>query len=101
MPPIPPVPRGPLGPHIVPTLLSKVEQEQSSSGNGDHEAIVEGAVLCDGHKSLGLKSFGLIFRRVIWLKNFRPSDHKIKPTPFQLTEKKSTPGNIIMWGICS
>ena len=26
------------------------------------------------------------FRRVIWLKNFKPSDHKIKPTPFQLKE---------------
>ena len=34
-----------------------------------------------GHKSLGLKSFGLIFR-----KNFKPSDHRIKPTPFQLTD---------------
>ena len=26
------------------------------------------------------------FRRVIWLKNFKPSDQKTKPTPFQLKE---------------
>ena len=30
------------------------------------------------------------FRRVIWLKNFEPSDHKIKPTPFQLKEYVNT-----------
>ena len=32
----------------VPILLSEVEQERSPSGNGDREAIVVGAGLCDG-----------------------------------------------------
>ena len=32
----------------VPNLLSEVEQEQRPSGNGDREAIVVGAGLCDG-----------------------------------------------------
>ena len=31
-----------------PILLSEVEQEQRPSGNGDREAIVVGAGLCDG-----------------------------------------------------
>ena len=31
-----------------PVLLSEVEQEQRPSGNGDREAIVAGAGLCDG-----------------------------------------------------
>ena len=38
----------PLGAAYVPILLSEVEQEQRSSGNGDCEAIVVGAGLCDG-----------------------------------------------------
>ena len=38
----------PLGAAYVPILLSEVEQEQRPSGNGDREAIVEGAGLCDG-----------------------------------------------------
>ena len=29
-------------------LLSEAQQEQRPSGNGDREAIVVGAVLCDG-----------------------------------------------------
>ena len=37
----------PLGATYVPTLLSEVEQEQRSSGNGDREAIVVGVGLCD------------------------------------------------------
>ena len=32
----------------VPILLSEVEQEQRPSGNGDREAIVVGAGICDG-----------------------------------------------------
>ena len=48
MSPFPLVPRGPLGPLIIPLLLSEVEQEQRPSGNGDREAIVVGAGLCDG-----------------------------------------------------
>ena len=38
----------PLGAAYVPILLSEVEQEQRHSGNGDREAIVVGAGLCDG-----------------------------------------------------
>ena len=38
----------PLGAAYIPILLSEVEQEQRPSGNGDHEAIVLGAGLCDG-----------------------------------------------------
>ena len=32
----------------MPILVSEVEQEQGPSGNGDREAIVVGAGLCDG-----------------------------------------------------
>ena len=35
-------------PAYIPILLSEVEQEQRHSGNGDREAIVMGAGLCDG-----------------------------------------------------
>ena len=38
----------PRGPSCVPILLSEVEQEQRPNGNGDREAIVVGAGLCDG-----------------------------------------------------
>ena len=38
----------PPGAAYVPILLSEVEQEQRPSGNGDCEAIVVGAGLCDG-----------------------------------------------------
>ena len=42
------VPRGTFGAAYIPILLSEVEQEQRPSGNGDREAIVVGAGLCDG-----------------------------------------------------
>ena len=38
----------PLGAAYFPILLSEVEQEQRPSRNGDREAIVVGAGLCDG-----------------------------------------------------
>ena len=38
----------PLGAAYMPILLSEVEQEQRPSRNGDREAIVVGAGLCDG-----------------------------------------------------
>ena len=47
MPPYPLVPRGPCGAAYVHILLSEVEQEHRPSGNGDREAIVVGAGLCD------------------------------------------------------
>ena len=37
----------PLGAAYIPILLSEVKQEQRPSGNGDREAIVVGAGLCD------------------------------------------------------
>ena len=37
----------PLGAAFIPILLSEVEQEQRPSGNGDREAIVVGAGLCE------------------------------------------------------
>ena len=37
-----------LPPAYIPILLNEVEQEQRPSGNGDREAIVVGAGLCDG-----------------------------------------------------
>ena len=37
----------PLGVAYIPILPSEVEQEQRPSGNGDREAIVVGAGLCD------------------------------------------------------
>ena len=38
----------PLGAAYIAILPSEVEQEQRPSGNGDREAIVVGAGLCDG-----------------------------------------------------
>ena len=38
----------PLGVGYVPILLSEVEQGQRPNGNGDREALVVGAGLCDG-----------------------------------------------------
>ena len=37
-----------IGAAHIPILPSEVEQEQRPSGNGDREAIVVGAGLCDG-----------------------------------------------------
>ena len=41
----------------VPILLSEVEQEQRPSGNGDREAIVVGAGLCDGEGERAFTGF--------------------------------------------
>ena len=48
MSPFPLVPCGPLAKHLIPILLSEVEQEQRPSGSEDREAIVVGAGLWDG-----------------------------------------------------
>ena len=42
------VPIASSGAAYIPILLSEFEQEQRLSGNGDREAIVVGAGLCDG-----------------------------------------------------
>ena len=47
MSPFPLVPAAPWAAYV-PILLSEVEQKQRLSGNGDREAIVVGAGLCDG-----------------------------------------------------
>ena len=41
----------PFGAAYIPILLSEVEQEQRRSGNGDREAIVVGAGLCDSERA--------------------------------------------------
>ena len=43
-----PFPLVPLGAAFIPILLSEVEQERRPGGNGDREAKVVGAGLCDG-----------------------------------------------------
>ena len=48
MSPLPLVRRGPFGAAYVSVLLSEVEQVHRPSGNGDREAIVVAAGLCDG-----------------------------------------------------
>ena len=49
--PFPLVPNGPWSSYV-PILQSEVEQEQKPSGNGDREAIVVGAGLCDGEGNI-------------------------------------------------
>ena len=44
-----------LGAANVPILLSKVEQEQGPSGNGNRGAILVGAGLCDGERAYSTK----------------------------------------------
>ena len=62
----------PLGAAYVPILLSEIEQEQRHSGNGDREAIVVSAGLCDGEGDraytvnvpiLGEEKFLIYFKR--------------------------------------
>ena len=52
----------PLGAAYIPILLSEVEQEQRPSGNGDREAIVVGAGLCDGEGERAYIAF-IMFRQ--------------------------------------
>ena len=68
MPPFPLTPRGPLGPLI---LLSEVEQEQRPSGNGDREAIVVGAGLCDGEGERAYTVYDPILGGENYLNNFK------------------------------
>ena len=51
----------PLGSAYVSVLLSEVEQEQRPSGNGDREAIVVGAGLCDGEGERAYTVYDPIF----------------------------------------
>ena len=56
----------PLGAAFVIILLSEVEQEQRPSSNGDHEAIVVGADVCDG-ESERARSLHVPHTMIAWL----------------------------------
>ena len=58
----------PLGAIYVLILLSEVEQEQRPNRNGDREAIVVGAGLCDGEGEQAYTVYDLILRgeRYVW-----------------------------------
>ena len=62
------VPRGPLGPLIFPSC--EVEQEQRPSGNGDREAIVVGAGLCDGEGERAYTAYAPHFDIFAFRKSF-------------------------------
>ena len=57
-----------LGAAYVLISLSKVEQEQRPSGNGDREAIVVGAGFCDGEGERAYTVDDLIlgWERLVW-----------------------------------
>ena len=64
----------PPGAAYVPNLLSEVEQEQRPSGNGDREAIVVGAGLCDGEGERAYTAFAphfdiFAFRKLFAFRN--------------------------------
>ena len=61
----------PLGAAYVPILLSEVEQEQRPSGNGDCEAIVVGAGLCDGEGERVYTVYDPILGGENYLNNFK------------------------------
>ena len=60
-----------LGAAYVPILLSEVEQERRPSGNGDREAIVVGAGLCDGEDERAYTVYDLILGGEKYLKPFK------------------------------
>ena len=60
----------PLGTAYVPILLSEVEQEQRLSGNGDREAIVVGAGLCDSESERAYTVYDPILDGEKFLKHF-------------------------------
>ena len=60
-----------LGAAYVPILLSEVEQEQRPSGNGDLEAIVVGAGLCDGEGERAYTVYDPILGVENYLNNFK------------------------------
>ena len=55
----------------LPILLSEVEQEQRPSGNGDREAIVVGAGLCDGEGERAYTVYDPILGGENYLINFK------------------------------
>ena len=78
MPRICPIPSSaprPLGAAYVPILLSEVEQEQRPSGNGDREAIVVGAGLCDGEGECSYTAYAPHFDIFAFRKPFSKHDY--------------------------
>ena len=99
----------PLGAAYVPILLSEIEQEQRPSGNGDCEAIVVGAGLCDGEGERGVAVFRSNFcgrkdrGRTFWSNcRGRMECGRIwwKPSGRKRYLFASSRLTIIMWGIC-
>ena len=60
----------PRGAAYVPIVLSEVEQEQRPSENGDREAIVVGAGLCDSEGDSAYTIYDPVFGREKYLKLF-------------------------------
>ena len=60
----------PLGAAYVPILLSEGEQEQRPSGNGDREAIVVRAGVCDGEGECAYTVYDPILDEEKYLKLF-------------------------------
>ena len=56
-------------------LLSEVEQEQRPSGNGDREAIVVGAGLCDGEGECAYTAYAPHFDIFAFRKPFSKHDY--------------------------
>ena len=64
-----------------PILLSEVEQEQRPSGNGDREAIVVGAGLCDGE---GERAYIAYTLHILFSLSEHILDHKgVRPKLFR------------------
>ena len=61
----------PLGNAYVPILLSEVEQDQRHSGNGDREAVVVGAGVCDGEGERAYTVYDPIIGEVKYLIYFK------------------------------
>ena len=76
--PIPSSAPRPLGAAYVPILLSEVEQEQRPSGNGDREAIVVGADLCDGEGERAYTAYAPHFDIFAFRKPFSKQEKRLK-----------------------
>ena len=61
----------PLGAAYFPILQGEVEQEPRPSSNGDHEAIVVGACLCDGDGERAYTVYDPILGGERYLKYFK------------------------------
>ena len=69
MSPFPLVSSGSFGAAYIPILLNEDLQEQRSSGNGDREAIVVGAGLCDFE---GVRAY-TVYDPILFLRRYSSS----------------------------